>query len=544
MWSKQADTMTSPRDNNNKNMTSFRNKITNRKRKNSKSRNSTTTISDPNVVGIEKNAAKSSEDDPNLASTKNKQKNVDTAAAASVVDKKQQSKNNKNRGRNRSKKDANNTKQQQQQLNNKISADTVRVINKQNNNIPIINNSKIENNDDVNNDEEDVVLRNPANLDVINLNNSGTAKRYSDSFMIENDINQMKIKENRTSTPNPPALTRAVSGFFIIDHARKANRRLSDLFRPSSTLKLSSSVESLKSIDERNKILIDKDALKNSNKELNNKKLSKNAINAKLDNTSTKSKKNSSSNNKNQPSKVTSSTKESAIPVKDSSSSNSYLKRVKSKIYKSKSDSSTSIDEVDNSISRKLKPKKSMEINGRIPEETEAVLTPNGLRKSLTHFDFRLPRQTSNLERVRPENRFAKKTDAEDAEKENIVGGKPVMEKSKSSSAINLSLWKSRRSKLIESMVAKASGLSTSSQDVQNEFDFIAFGSVNNIARNCGYGSQTSLQKQPSWLHIHKEQCETEGKSFILLVNITNIIMEIIYYCEILLIVFTPFLSY
>lgn len=476
MWSKQTDTMTSTasaRDNN-KNMTSFRNKITNRKRKNSKSRNSNTT--DSNIEKTSKPA-----DDPNLTS-KNKQKDNDV---------KHQAKNNKNRSRNRTKKDTNNTL-----LNNKIAADTVRVINKDCNN-------KIDNND------IDVVLRHSTCGEVMNQknvnNNTTTAKRYSDSFVIENDIGHMKIKEE-IHTPNPPALTRAVSGFFIIDHARKANRRLSDLFRPSSTLKLSSSVESLKSIEEKSKVIFGKDCLKN-NKEMINKKVNKNNLNNKNDSTNPKKQVGSTVNNIQSPKTLK---KEPSVTTKDNS--NSYLKRVKSKIYKSKSDP---VDEVDHSVdskSRKLKPRKSIELNGRIPEETEAILTPNGLRKSLTHFDFRLPRQTSNLERVRPKTYSSKKSD-EESEKENV--GKPVMEKSKSSSAINLSLWKSRRNKLVEQMSAKSGGLSGSSQDVQNEFDFIAFGSVNSIARSGGLGSQTSLQKQPSWLHIYKES--TEGNFFLLI---------------------------
>lgn len=513
MWSKQADTTSaaSTRDNN-KNMTSFR-KITNRKRKNSKSNITDSALSGTGGDGGSEKSGGKAADDPNLAS-KCKQKDNDTAVTVGVVcDKKHQSKNSKNRNKNRTKKDVNNV-----QLNNKIVSDTtVRVINKELNNKIIINN-------DSSDKDFDVVLRHhPSNGEV---NNSSSAKRYSDSFVIENEIGQMKIKEENqihNHTSIPPALTRAVSGFFIIDHARKANRRLSDLFRPSSTIKLSTSVENLKSIEEKNKIIMEKDSVKKTGKESSiNKKLLKNdALNNK--NASSKTKKSvvssssttTTTNNNNTPKiqspKVPLKKDSSSLSNKDSSSS--YLKRVKSKIYKSKSDS---IDEVDNnseSKSRKLKPKKSTDLNGRIPEETEAVLTPNGLRKSLTHFDFRLPRQTSNLERVRPKTYSAKITTDEDSEKENIFG-KPIMEKSKSSSAINLSLWKSKRNKLMEQMASKTSILSGSSQDVQNEFDFIAFGSVNNIARSGGgggggaFGSQTSLQKQPSWLHIHKACAE------------------------------------
>lgn len=64
-----------------------------------------------------------------------------------------------------------------------------------------------------------------------------------------------------------------------------------------------------------------------------------------------------------------------------------------------------------------------------------------------------------------------------------------MLAKSKSSSAINLSLLRTRRAKLDDQ---------TSAPLCKDEFDFIAFGNVR------PFGSNTSLHKVPSWLHINK----------------------------------------
>lgn len=89
------------------------------------------------------------------------------------------------------------------------------------------------------------------------------------------------------------------------------------------------------------------------------------------------------------------------------------------------------------------------------------------MKKSSSHFEFRLIRQTSNLERIRPRTFGLKPASSSDAKDE-----KPVLAKSKSSSAINLSLLRVRRNKLLE-QAKKNCTL------VHNEFDFIAFGGLN-----------------------------------------------------------------
>lgn len=181
---------------------------------------------------------------------------------------------------------------------------------------------------------------------------------------------------------------------------------------------------------------------------------------------------------------------------------NSYLRRVKSKIYKTKSDSQANKDDTD-SKSKKYKQKKNLGINGsRIPEDEVAVLTPDGVRKPISHFDFRLIRQTSNLERGRPKTIISQSSvDETDTTAKNE---KPVLTKAKSSSSINLNMLRTRRNKIMEQVFG--------TKDVHNEFEFIGFGSVNNVAglgkSDVVFGSQRSLHKPPSWLHIHKEEKE------------------------------------
>lgn len=455
MWSKQADTR-----NSNKNMTSFKNKITNRKRRNSKSRN------------------------PANDSVDSVETDLNTSLSKQSEDKKKQSKPGKNRGRNRNKKDTNTGADK---LNVQVSKNCKE-------SISCGSNGDVTHLIDKDLETADVVLRNPnSDLNKRNVNNS--LKRYSDSFVIENNVQnengRIKLKENDLI---PPVLTRAVSGFFVIDHARKA-KRFSDLFRPSSTMKLSGSTESLKITnakyigkEEKNGSVPTRNEEEKNAKKLNQENNVKNKQKKKSDNVSVKT-----------PSTKTTAKNESVV---NTVPSNSYLKRVKSKIYKTKTDGGSTpskTDEVDAALkSKKLKPKKSLEINGRIPEDEVAVLTPNGLRKSLTHFDFRLTRQTSNLERIRPKP-FGTKKSTDLVDETNISSEKPVLAKAKSSSAINLNLLRTRRNKILEQVAARCGA-----KDVQKEFDFIAFGSVNNVS---GLGSQTSLHnlsKQPSWLHIHK----------------------------------------
>nr|CAH7747399.1 unnamed protein product [Callosobruchus chinensis] len=317
----------------------------------------------------------------------------------------------------------------------------------------------------------DVVLRHP---DPTKRGSNSSLKRYSDSFIID-DSAQVKKEE---SVVIPPTLTRAVSGFFVPDPAKKG-RRFSDLFRPGS-MKLSASTENLK-VTEKNKINLERNTLKPCNVNI-----PKSKVDTKL-----KQNKKTDTLPKVQSPKVTS--KRESVTTTEPS----YLKRVRSRIYKTKSDDTASLKIDEDVKAKKLKPRKSIQVNGRIPEDEVAVTTSNGVRKSLSHFDFRLTRQTSNLEKK--SIAAQKSADVVDA----AVSDKPALAKSKSSSAINLNLLRARRNKILE-QVASRFGV----KDVGNEFDFIAFGSMNNVAaigRDI-FGSQRSLQKQPSWLHIHKEE--------------------------------------
>ncbi|CAH1989358.1 unnamed protein product [Acanthoscelides obtectus] len=317
----------------------------------------------------------------------------------------------------------------------------------------------------------DVVLRHP---DPGKRGSNSSLKRYSDSFIIDDSV-QVNKEE---SVVVPPTLTRAVSGFFVPDPSRKG-RRFSDLFRPGS-MKLSASTENLK-VTERNKINLERNTLKPSNQ---------NVPNTKVDNKAKPNKKTDTATKVQSPKVVH---KRESVATTEPS----YLKRVRSRIYKTKSDDTASLKLEADTKAKKLKPRKSIQVNGRIPEDEVAVTTPNGVRKSLSHFDFRLTRQTSNLEKK--SIAALKSADVVDA----ASGDKPVLAKSKSSSAINLNLLRARRNKILE-QVASRFGV----KDVGNEFDFIAFGSMNNVAaigRDI-FGSQRSLQKQPSWLHIHKEE--------------------------------------
>lgn len=447
MWSKQADTRAA-----NKNMTSFKNKITNRKRKNSA------------VPATETDVPVAPLTDPKQNEDKNKQAKS----------------GGKNRNRNRNKKDSNNVG-----TDNKSS--NVHVTNKD---APGLTTTVVIDKDL---ESADVILRNSVQT------NNNAVKRYSDSFVIENNgqvVNaRLKIEE---AAPQPPALTRAVSGFFIIDQARKA-RRFSDLFKPN-TMKLSNSVENLKMNNEKNSVHLEKKVKESANQ---SKKNAADKKQIKLDEQRLKQMKKAE--------KLTPLVSKKEMPVKEqvTGTENSYLRRVKSKIYKTKSDSQANKDDTD-SKSKKYKQKKNLGINGsRIPEDEVAVLTPDGVRKPISHFDFRLIRQTSNLERGRPKTIISQSSvDETDTTAKNE---KPVLTKAKSSSSINLNMLRTRRNKIMEQVFG--------TKDVHNEFEFIGFGSVNNVAglgkSDVVFGSQRSLHKPPSWLHIHKEEKEEKGKCLI-----------------------------
>lgn len=56
-------------------------------------------------------------------------------------------------------------------------------------------------------------------------------KRYSDSFVLENQSGEEAASDEKVVVPSVAPLTRALSGFFVIDQSKKHNRRFSDLFR-------------------------------------------------------------------------------------------------------------------------------------------------------------------------------------------------------------------------------------------------------------------------------------------------------------------------
>ncbi|CAG9761205.1 unnamed protein product [Ceutorhynchus assimilis] len=411
MWSKQADNVRTPKPNN---MTTFRNKITNRKSKNNADNNNPTDTA--------------SLTDNKLETDKKKQQQQQQTKSSNP-------KTGRNRTRKQNKKEA--AAKEKNEKNLVASQDKVTIIEKE-----------------TNNDECDgVVLRNSS----LSRTNSTSVKRYSDSFVLENQLTNQETEEKQKVT-NPTPLTRALSGFFVIDSSKRHNRRFSDLFRPVSS-KFSGSTESLQIPIKLEKNVPEK-VVKQDTK--NESKANKKAESAAKKNAQTFAK-------------------------PSTTESNSYLKRVKSKIYKSKSDDTSKI-EVDSKY-KKLKPKKSLDLNGRIPEEDVVSPTSGGIQKSLGHFHFgRLTRQTTNLERIsRP---FGSQKSVETSQTDGLE--RPILAKSKSSSAINLSLLRTRRAKLLEQ----------SAPLCKDEFDFIAFGDVKSA------GSSTSLHRFPSWLHLNKGEAK------------------------------------
>lgn len=384
MWSKQAT------DTRNKNMTSFKNKITNRKRKNGNTVTPTTTT----TTTVPADNSNNDEISTNNTSLKNDNKKQQQ------LKKNQRSSSNKNhRGRTNLK-----------NCNNKETKD------EKNSNTKLIIINKDVDETTKTQQQPDVILRNSNNTTLVDQNNTNL-KRYSDSYVIENNVLQ-QINDTKKQQ-NGQKLTRAVSGFFVIDNTKK-NRRFSDIFRHtgSGVKNLSNSIENLQ------------------------------------------------------------------MDVKNATN-DSYLKRVKSKIYKTTKNEQ--IDEPDSNCSTKIKKLKMKKNSIGIPEDEVAILTPPGLKKSSTHFDFRLIRQSSNLERI--SNNRQKTFGVCKAIDENHVvnnNGKdrPILEKSKSSSAINLSLLRARRNKVLN--------LNTNNcKSVENEFNFIAFS--NNNLKNNVFGSEINL---------------------------------------------------
>ncbi|EFA00242.2 hypothetical protein TcasGA2_TC003070 [Tribolium castaneum] len=275
----------------------------------------------------------------------------------------------------------------------------------------------------------DVVLRTsvPSEVAEQNLKNSNQ-KRFSDGFVIENGANVR--------------LTRAVSGIlgpeelYTGDKTAKKGRRLSDLFR-HGTLKATNSLENLNMKHSDHLI---KEPLNKATADSKTKRHKKGSSYPLANNKEAKNAKNS----------------EAAQATKQNSENNSYLKRVKSKIYKTKSETNALLP------SKTTVSKKSSQCE-RIPEDVE-------LRKS--NFDFRLIRQSSNLEQVRSRTFGLMKSSSNTgiADMEDGIAKKPLLAKAKSSSSINLNLLRMRRSRILDQLQEGRC------KDVFDEFDFIAFG--------------------------------------------------------------------
>lgn len=316
----------------------------------------------------------------------------------------------------------------------------------------------------------DVVLRNEQ------LENNQSVKRYSDSFVVFGDT-EVKSDCNQ--------LSRTQSGFFVIDtdnsdyskidKTEKKSRRFSDLFR-YGTLKSYNSCDNLKTqinmikeyeTSKEEVFLREKPSSAiNKQKEAQNKSSNKTQVRE----TSAKFKK---------PLPVQESTKNNKVKInkEPAVTQSSYLKRVKSKIYKQKNDANQILPTMPN-ISENVKEKKKKKSGKEALDVPDFGKTEIESRRSMPHFDFKMIRQTSNLERIRPRTFMGKKSASNAGISElvdvttnimNMPIEKPVLSKSKSSSSINLNVWKSRRNKLMEQIKKNC-------ETVEDEFEFIAFG--------------------------------------------------------------------
>nr|XP_022904350.1 uncharacterized protein LOC111416533 isoform X1 [Onthophagus taurus] len=293
------------------------------------------------------------------------------------------------------------------------------------NNKKTSNNTTTTNNSSSNCDEVDatVTIRHDV---VVNLNNRtaivSDVKRYSDSF-IQAGCNKIdKIDGN---------LSRSRSGFLTdddkespkSDKSDRKSRRFSDIFRYGA---YRTDLDVIKNQEERKKMI--------SSSSGDTKK-------GKINNTVK-----SATGNRNLAMVGGTPNKPEKTLSTCSDSNNSYLKRVKSKICRTRTDDPSTIYENDENLKQR-----------------------NNLRSSVSHFDFRLIRQTSNLEKVvRPSVLGHKKCASNVGVGETISDEKPVLAKSKSSSAINLGLLRTRRNKILEQIKKNV-------KPAENEFDFIAF---------------------------------------------------------------------
>lgn len=304
----------------------------------------------------------------------------------------------------------------------------------------------------------DVMLRGECKND----NNKIHIKRYSDSFVLNDNL---------------PKLTRAASGFILTDNAERKTRRLSDIFR-YGTLRTCNSCDNLKM---NPKIIegLDETGLKNDFDEV---VLRKKPIDEQK---------------KTKPVKKPASAGEKVKKDTAQPTNNSYLKRVKSKIYKNKTEGVGTAVPTMPDISETVKTKKNKnKKNAEIKEEES--------RKS---FDFRLIRQNSNLERIMPRTFGVKKSSSNtgiaqlDDSVVSVNAEKPILAKSKSSSAINLNLLRTRRNKILEQVKSR------NCKVVQDEFDFYAFGSGRNQLSK-RFGSQNYVNNNIG--EVLKENCKLE----------------------------------
>nr|CAI5824156.1 unnamed protein product [Callosobruchus analis] len=245
----------------------------------------------------------------------------------------------------------------------------------------------------------DVVLRHP---DPTKRGSNSSLKRYSDSFIIDDSVQQSKtprllelnpgttlLGEKRRKCGDSTDLNASRERFFCAGPHKKG-RRFSDLFRPGS-MKLSASTENLK-VTEKNKINLERNTLKPCN------------VNIPKTKVDTKAKQNKKTETlpKVQSPKVTS--KRESVTTAEPS----YLKRVRSRIYKTKSDDTASL---------------------KIDEDAHQT-------------DVQLEKKSIAAQ---------KSADVVDA----AVHEKPALAKSKSSSAINLNLLRARRNKILEQVASR-----------------------------------------------------------------------------------------
>lgn len=324
-----------------------------------------------------------------------------------------------------------------------------------------------------------VVLRNTPDDNRKNEN----LKRYSDSFVLGDDT---------TKKIEPPKLSRAASGFIFTEDEKleRKSRRFSDIFKYGA-LKSYNSCDNLKILPR---------TMEAASDEIDGVVLrEKSEVVFKVP-----------AEKKKEASQVT-------------NTNNSYLKRVKSKIYKNKNDGVVSnlptmpdiSENTCKTTTKKIKNKK----NNEIKESCEEPIVKRGT------FDFRLIRQTSNLERIRPRS-FAPKKCIElnnDNNSAVVQQEKPILVKSKSSSAISLNLLRTRRNKILEQVKNR------NCKVVENEFDFIPFGNSLRSSQRL-YGSQTlnnnvvDVTKLTGWMNDSESGKFTKNYVYFSLLSIRLLI--------------------